>query len=909
MGFVGTYGAENTKLIPGDIISVVAGTCASAGFSAGVATNVIGIALDEANMGIFNFESIAQGRYRVCVCPKRVWTGASSCPGAVLGGYITVQASLTQIVVNHVSGTHMTIPKGWCEENGVAACKLPRIDLSYERSAPGTLAYLSLVSVDQLCTTPADNPVVNTSTASGVLTSNSERRIVASLTPLHYLEAGFYKVCSKPDTTTNFNWESTGLVIELQDEISTLEVNGLPFVLSVVPQVKGVPIRICRDAQCRVGADSGGSISFISPAESCADAIANPTVTSTGVSGHLSIGTGGLLNQDMVDAILLNAQSGIGFTRRQVCYKRKSSASFVTSGLSLTVQNAVLGLEVNGVRNKGGIRPVIPRSADLELKYFRDASNPPQAGDSFAVLPLTSSCALLCQTSRNEGRCDDDVATDHAPSGFLSAHSNNAEIRSVSCLIPASNTYNVENRQPADINCDASISKAPDFSGLIPGRYQLCYRAPSKCSHYSCFPSWHATGISVRVQHDVISLVLQPKTAASGPIMYVPMMRGLQITTVQNDWQTISFSAFPGSTHAVTFQFIPFDADCNALNDDNISTVRPTVGPVTSGKLCDRVQFTNAIRSAKIGLNNVCIRIGVGPYSSSGLSLRLQDKVRSLVVNGVRPNRGLLVPIPAVGASKITYDSDVHPKIGDSLAFIPPENVCSDPVQNPKSLSSSIAYPKSGHVDFVSRTLAVGTEILLDPSAVNMMMKLLPLQQYKVCFRPAHVESSATDTAFVDTGLGIVLHSELLSLQVNVVGDYIVTESGNNPGLRTSLPIATGNKVQLPRNGTISFIAADGDCMDGVENPVFSPDQTMLHIETYGKDNTLLSTTLDGVVGIRGAKGPGTYQVCFKPPALGSNFMGTGLAVTLQNMFVSLIVNEASPNRGKPADAADTVGH
>ena len=136
-----------------------------------------------------------------------------------------------------------------------------------------------------------------------------------------------------------------------------------------------------------------------------------------------------------------------------------------------------------------------------------------------------------------------------------------------------------------------------------------------------------------------------------------------------------------------------------------------------------------------------------------------------------------------------------------------------------------------------------------------------------------------------------------------------MTKSGNNPGLRTRLPIATANKVKLPRNGTISFIAADGDCMDGVENPVFSPDQTMLHIETYGKDNTLLSTTLDGVVGIRGAKGPGTYQVCFKPPALGSNFMGTGLAVTLQNMFVRLIVNEASPNRGKPADAADTVGH
>jgi hypothetical protein len=48
-----------------------------------------------------------------------------------------------------------------------------------------------------------------------------------------------YKVCLKTDIKNweSYDWEETGIVVQLQEDISTLQVNGIASVVSVAPQV------------------------------------------------------------------------------------------------------------------------------------------------------------------------------------------------------------------------------------------------------------------------------------------------------------------------------------------------------------------------------------------------------------------------------------------------------------------------------------------------------------------------------------------------------------------------------------------------------------------------------------------------------------------------------------------------
>ena len=195
---------------------------------------------------------------------------------------------------------------------------------------------------------------------------------------------------------------------------------------------------------------------------------------------------------------------------------------------------------------------------------------------------------------------------------------------------------------------------------------------------------------------------------------------------------------------------------------------------------------------------------------------------------------------------------------------------------------------------------------------MRAVLKYMPKQRiFKVCFRAKGVLPDIHETGFINTGLAIVLQEELVSIQVNAINDkniacagkidnIKVACAGNNRGVRTTIPLALGNIVQLTRNGTMSLIKADRDCSDTSaegENMPISQEQ-ILHVVTEKPYNTLTTKLLDGVAGVGGAKSPGLYQVCFKADIDGSEFRATGLAVTLQDTFTSLLVNEAAPNGG-----------
>jgi len=565
----------------------------------------------------------------------------------------------------------------------------------------------------------------------------------------------------------------------------------------------------------------------------------------------------GVLDQGVTN-ILLREGGEIGLERRQMCYKPKGATLFVTTGLSLTVQNAVLGLEINGVRNKKGVLPVVPRAAGVIMSYFRSASNPKKIGDSFALVATDGECARLCQT-KDKPTC----SVEHSPLGFLSAHTDNGMIGTESCLKKAGPDYDSANRHADEIGCDPTISSNPDFSSLTAGSYQVCYRGASACAYFSCWPVWHSTGIHLTVQDDVVALQLQPgRGQASG---YGFVMTGLQITGVLNDWHSMSFvSLSNNAAMLVSFHLVAFDGDCATVNTASAINAQQ-VGPVAAGQVAEKTQFTAAIFARGVGIHSVCIRIGGGQYASSGLSLRIQETVRAMSVNGVAPNRGLLAAIPAVASSRIKYTGTRAPQIGDMMSFIPPENACADKLQNPSSLISSETNPRSGFLEYVAEDTIFGQEVILKPASIQLVMYILPLKMYKVCFRAKGTMAAAKETGFSETGLAIVLQMELVSLQINLMGNYIVSSAlGRNQGVRTSLPLANGNAIQLSRNGTISFITADGDCTDispGGDNEQFSSNFQLLHLDTQKPSHTLLKAAVDSVVGVGGAKVPGVYQV------------------------------------------------
>lgn len=204
-----------------------------------------------------------------------------------------------------------------------------------------------------------------------------------------------------------------------------------------------------------------------------------------------------------------------------------------------------------------------------------------------------------------------------------------------------------------------------------------------------------------------------------------------------------------------------------------------------------------------------------------------------------------------------------------------------------------------GHVD-----------IILKPSSLNEIFTFMQLNQlYKVCFCANKAIVPVMETGFIETGLAAAFQDILVSWQINLQGSYIMSSTvGNNRGVRATLPICNGIVVQMGRSGIFSLVAADGDCIDtspGGHNMMFSPDNQILHLEIFG----LPIQSLDGIVGIGGFKTSGIYQGCFKSQTPGAKFVATGLLITLQNRFVSLIVNKAALNQGLRTAVPQTNGN
>ena len=194
---------------------------------------------------------------------------------------------------------------------------------------------------------------------------------------------------------------TTGLVVVIQSELLFLSVNHITGLASAVPASVGNRLGFCTDTSCSAqnpGAESENIlISFIAPTFSCELADQNPPRTGPLSSGYLSSQTGtgifskysNLLlppNEKSVDILFVGSAS-LNAGILQVCLRPNGSDTFITTGISLSVQDAVLGLVINGVQTDSSPTATVSTVLGQSVSYFR--LSPGHIGEEISFIPIS----------------------------------------------------------------------------------------------------------------------------------------------------------------------------------------------------------------------------------------------------------------------------------------------------------------------------------------------------------------------------------------------------------------------------------------------------------------------------------------------------------------------------------------
>jgi hypothetical protein len=287
---------------------------------------------------------------------------------------------------------------------------------------------------------------------------------------------GYYQVCFRSGLSTTFM--ATGIIVAIQNEILSLRVNDIVAVNSSVPASSGNIIGFCSDAACTESLFLGVKISFISPTFSCEVQHHNPFKAGPLASGHLSpvldsknsriLLPFGESNLD----ILFTGNSALAVGTLQVCYQSVKTQAFITTGLSLRIQDILLALVVNGVLTDSSPRATIPIASQVLISYFShytgrigsEVSFISPSGDFLALLfayPVHNCDHHGCGRA---GICKFDAAGLLAPSVV--------PLRVTSITRTLSNT---------------------GIEGLQPGNYQVCFRYPDQ-------KDFQSTGVTAQFQ-------------------------------------------------------------------------------------------------------------------------------------------------------------------------------------------------------------------------------------------------------------------------------------------------------------------------------------------------------------------------------------------------------------------------
>ena len=707
------------------------------------------------------------------------------------------------------------------------------------------------------------------------------------------MTVGNYKAClRKAATCANRNcwseWKSTGLQIYVQDLLTGIEINGAGGLNnSVQAQRAMIPAQMTSHTFRYFGlcCASKARLQILPANGECSDFAGSSTGMPLPLNS-LSQAAPGLDFQGADVDKFLNLVVGL----YQICLLPEEGASFHGTGVSLTVQDYIQGLEVNGVRPNRGLRIAIPKRKTSRLIFFRQ-SQPMHAGDKVSLIPLEYACFDPNQNTKSKG-CGSEG----------------------NCW---SSGHMVVGSRPLIGNVANQVLLGSDVvDSMKPNVYKVCFKAFST-PHQTLWwdNKFVETGLTVTIQTQLLFAMINVRNHSYVSSYWkstMPSNSGVRLTVPKADNNMILLEK------AGTVSFIGADRDCTSTSESGENPAECAGTPMYVSTKPNLPGSSTTYLLERSGLNRIIGKLGVrsagiyqvcfaaldgstrGQFTSTGISLHLQEDLTQVIVNGVRPNFGLRVALPKSRTNTLSFEGSIaggQPEFSEKFySFIKVGGDCSLLSDNSNASQSS---DMSGYMS----TGSVRKSVFNIPVQQTDKMHSQAPGLYQVCYR----RNAAPGELFADTGLTVTIQEQILRLQVNrirKIKSTIPRAEKNDVDFCQDADcsyLQTGYMNQSPPAWNISFIEPDQECEDLTNaNPSIAIPGRSGHITTMnGKLRTAVqanAASLDSSLGSGGTLYPGVYQVCLGTSP--DTFITTGLSCLVQEYMTRLIINGVTPGFG-----------
>ena len=185
-------------------------------------------------------------------------------------------------------------------------------------------------------------------------------------------EEGIYQLCFRPAAASK-NFIATGIMVSVQEKLILMEVNGIQGIATAIPSSKGNIMAACLDVYCSRRNTGLMTLSLIASTLSCELASHNPAQPGPLISGYLTFVPNSNflmpINDLLLDA-LFEGPVALNLGTLQVCFRDAGSPTFITTGLSVTIQDRVLRLIVNGIETDDSPKATVPIAPNQAIGYF-----------------------------------------------------------------------------------------------------------------------------------------------------------------------------------------------------------------------------------------------------------------------------------------------------------------------------------------------------------------------------------------------------------------------------------------------------------------------------------------------------------------------------------------------------------
>ena len=415
------------------------------------------------------------------------------------------------------------------------------------------------------------------------------------------------------------------------------------------------------------------------------------------------------------------------------------------------------------------------------------------------------------------------------------------------------------------------------------------------------------TGLTVTIQNQLPFAIINARDPLAVIAQWdisirTPSNLGVRLTAPKAD--NIIFM-LPQLPTAGRLSFIGADLDCSSTSENPAETLFKFMHipalPYAEGSATFFLQQSslNGVMGAfgvlPPGMYQICFAPqGLAQFLATGISIRLQDELSQMIVNGVKPNYGLRVALPQSRKNDVNFEGlskSGAAKVEKFYSFIRIGQDCSLITDNDISQTSETSgYMGSGIVNPSDFHIPVAQTDRIQGQALGL---------YHVC----HRSSKEDGILFADTGIVVTVQNQLHRLKVNQI-----------PRIRSAIPKSVNNEVDfctdescsnlLPggMNPTsfISFILPNQECEDLLNfNTLQALPGRSGHIPTVqGKLLRAMDSqyaSLDGSFFDGGALYVGIYQVCIGSANL---FISTGLSLLVHEYLTTLNINGATPGYG-----------